>query len=127
MSTLIYTHAACLEHRPGPHHPESPERLEAVLTALKTPEFSRAVWRDAPVGTYNQVLRVHTPAYVQEVQELSPEQGYQMLDGGDTIMSPGTLEAVMRSVGAACAGVDDVVSGAAVSYTHLTLPTTERV
>jgi acetoin utilization deacetylase AcuC-like enzyme len=35
-----------------------------------------------------------------------------MLDGGDTIMSPGTLEAVMRSVGAACAGVDDVMSGA---------------
>lgn len=122
MSTLIYTHAACLEHRPGPHHPESPQRLEAVLAALKTPEFSRAVWRDAPVGTYDQVLRVHTPEYVREVQDLSPAQGYQMLDGGDTIMSPGTLEAVMRCVGAACAGVDDVVSGAADNVFCATRP-----
>ncbi len=35
MSTLIYTHAACFEHRPGPHHPELPERLQAVLFALQ--------------------------------------------------------------------------------------------
>lgn len=122
MATLIYTHAACLEHRPGPHHPESPERLEAVLEALRTSEFSRAVWRDAPVGTYDQVLRVHTPEYVREVQDLSPMQGYRMLDGGDTIMSPGTLEAVMRCVGAACAAVDDVVSGTANNVFCATRP-----
>ncbi len=39
--------------------------------------------------------------------------GYRALDGGDTIMSPGTWEAVMRCVGAACAAVDAVVDGAA--------------
>ncbi len=122
MSTLIYTHTACLEHRPGPHHPESPERLEAVLAALKKPEFSGAVWRDAPLGTYDQVLRVHTPGYVQEVQDASPHQGYQLLDGGDTIMSPGTLEAVMRCVGAACAGVDDVLAGVASNVFCATRP-----
>ncbi len=109
MSTLIYTHDACFNHKPGPHHPESPERLEAVLAALKTPDFADVLWRDAPVGTFEQVLHVHTPAYVEEVKSLSPEQGYQLLDGGDTIMSSGTLEAVLRCVGAACAGVDDVV------------------
>jgi acetoin utilization deacetylase AcuC-like enzyme len=110
MNTLIYTHAACFDHRPGPHHPESPERLEAVLGALKTPEFANATWADAPMGTFEQVLAVHTPDYVEEVQRISPHQGYQLLDGGDTIMSPGTLEAVMRCVGAACAGVDDVMA-----------------
>jgi acetoin utilization deacetylase AcuC-like enzyme len=110
MSTLIYTHEACFEHRPGPHHPESPERLHAVLHALKTPEFSAAVWRDAPLGSFEQVLHIHTPDYVQTVQAMSPTNGYRALDAGDTIMSPGTLEAVMRCVGAACAGVDDVVA-----------------
>ncbi|MEA3122661.1 MAG: hypothetical protein QOH33_2246, partial [Paraburkholderia sp.] len=34
MNTLVYTHDACLEHRPGPGHPESPERLKTVLHAL---------------------------------------------------------------------------------------------
>jgi acetoin utilization deacetylase AcuC-like enzyme len=109
MNTLIYTHSACFEHRPGPHHPESPERLEAVLAALKTPEFADAVWRDAPLGTFEQVLHIHTPDYVAHVQAASPTEGYRALDAGDTILSPGSLEAVMRCVGAACAGVDDVV------------------
>ncbi len=109
MSTLIYSHEACFNHKPGPHHPESPGRLEAVLAALKTPDFAAAVWRDAPLGTFEQVLHVHTPDYVDEVRSLAPREGYQMLDGGDTIMSPGSLEAVLRCVGAACAGVDDVV------------------
>ena len=110
MKTLIYSHAACLEHRPGPHHPESPERQTAVLKALKAPEFDEALWRNAPMGTREQVLMIHTPAYVDRVEKASPSNGYRPLDGGDTIMSPGSLEAVMRCVGAACAGVDAVVN-----------------
>ena len=122
MTTLIYTHPACFKHQPGPHHPESPERLEAVLQALKAPEFRDAVWRDAPLGSYEQVLHVHTPDYVDDVKALSPREGYRALDAGDTIMSPGTLEAVMRCVGAACAGVDDVVAGAAKNVFCATRP-----
>ena len=39
MTTIVYTHEACLEHRPGTHHPESPARLTAVLQALRAPGF----------------------------------------------------------------------------------------
>ena len=120
--TVVYTHGACLEHRPGPHHPESPERLLAVLQALQTPEFAYLTWRDAPRGTREQLLRVHTPDYVDEVFAASPTQGYRALDGGDTILSAGSVEAVMRCVGAACAGVDDVVSGAAGNVFCATRP-----
>jgi acetoin utilization deacetylase AcuC-like enzyme len=56
------------------------------------------------------------------VQAASPAEGYRALDAGDTIMSPGTLEAVMRCVGAACAGVDDVVNGAARNVFCATRP-----
>jgi len=122
MKTLIYTHQACFDHRPGPHHPESPERLHAVLQALKTPEFADAVWRDAPLGTFEQVLHIHTPDYVETVQALSPVNGYRALDAGDTVMSPGTLEAVLRCVGAACAGVDDVVTKQAKNVFCATRP-----
>jgi len=122
MTTLIYTHEACFEHRPGPHHPESPERLEAVLQALKTPEFEGAVWRDAPLASFEQVLHVHTPAYVAQVQAALPTEGYRALDAGDTVLSPGSLEAVMRCVGAACAGVDDVVSQEAANVFCATRP-----
>lgn len=110
MTTLVYSHAACLEHRPGPSHPESPERLKAVLNALQAPEFASLTWRDAPMGTREQVLLVHQPDFVEMVEENIPTQGYVALDAGDTVMSPGSWEAVMRCVGAACAGVDAVLN-----------------
>ena len=122
MSTVIYTHEACLGHQPGRGHPEAPARLIAVLQALKTPDFDGVTWREAPLGTVDQVLLIHTPGYVDEVESLVPDEGFQALDGGDTVMSPGTWEAVMRCVGAACAGVDDVVAGAAANVFCATRP-----
>jgi acetoin utilization deacetylase AcuC-like enzyme len=111
MTTRIYTHDDCLDHRPGPHHPEAPERLQAVLAALRAPDFGLLQWQDAPLGTLEQVGLVHDRDYVDAVRDGAPRQGYRMLDGGDTVMSPGSWNAVMRCVGAACAAVDAVVSG----------------
>jgi acetoin utilization deacetylase AcuC-like enzyme len=122
MKTRVYTHAACLEHKPGPGHPEAPARLKAVLEVLKTPEFDGLEWRDAPRGTREQVELVHSPDFVELIIENAPSDGYVVLDGGDTVMSPGSLEAVMRCVGAACAGVDDVMSGAADNVFCATRP-----
>jgi acetoin utilization deacetylase AcuC-like enzyme len=122
MTTHIYTHAACLDHEPGVGHPEAPARLAAVLEALKAPEFSVAQWRDAPMGTVEQVLLVHAAPYVEEVHSLRPKSGCQTLDGGDTVMSAGTWDAVMRCVGAACAGVDAVVAREAANVFCATRP-----
>lgn len=113
MDTLILTHAECLDHRPGPQHPESPARLLAVLEALKAPEFAAAQWRDAPLGDLDQVRLVHDAHYVERVESLLPRQGVRALDGGDTVLSPGSLRAVLRCVGAACAAVDAVVAAQA--------------
>jgi acetoin utilization deacetylase AcuC-like enzyme len=110
MTTLVFSHPACFEHRPGPGHPESPARLKAVLGALQTPEFDALQWRDAPYGTRDQVLLIHDREFVDYIEEVAPEQGYVPLDAGDTVMSPGSLEAAMRCVGAACAGVDAVMN-----------------
>ncbi|HET9822740.1 MAG TPA: histone deacetylase family protein [Burkholderiaceae bacterium] len=110
MTTWIYTHDACFGHQPGPHHPEGPQRLQAVLDALRSDEFKALHWAEAPMGTRTQLEHVHDPDYIDAVQSASPETGYRLLDAGDTIMSPGTWEAVMRCVGAACAAVDAVVA-----------------
>ena len=112
-NVLIYSSDYCLEHRPGPSHPESPERLVAVRKALRAPEFKDIPWKDAPLGTIEQLLLVHDADYIKRVERLSPKSGYVPLDGGDTVMSPGTWNAVMACVGAACAGVDDVIDGVA--------------
>ncbi|RZT39610.1 histone deacetylase family protein [Cupriavidus agavae] len=121
-ATLIYTHAACLEHRPGPHHPESPERLRAVVDALRAPHFAALAWRDAPMGTVEQLRLIHDADYIEEIAQRRPAHGYVPLDAGDTVMSPGSWEAVMRCVGAACAGVDAVMAGEARNVFCATRP-----
>jgi acetoin utilization deacetylase AcuC-like enzyme len=122
METLVMHHPACLAHRPGPDHPESPQRLHAVLQALRQPGFEQLAWREAPMGALEQVLRVHDEDYVDAVQALAPRTGLVTLDGGDTVMSPGSWDAVMACVGAACAGVDAVLAGAARNVFCATRP-----
>jgi acetoin utilization deacetylase AcuC-like enzyme len=113
MTTWIYTHDDCLRHEPGPGHPESPQRLQSVLGALRSAQIGTLHWEPAPMGTREQVERVHRSDYVDAVREAAPSRGHALLDAGDTVMSPGTWDAVMRCVGAACAAVDAVVDGRA--------------
>ncbi|HEY4136657.1 MAG TPA: histone deacetylase family protein [Alphaproteobacteria bacterium] len=110
MTTALYSHPACLAHDPGPHHPESPDRLAAVLRALEAPEFAALVRREAPLATEAQVARVHPPEFVRRMLAAVPRDGFAMVDG-DTILSPGSGEAALRAAGALCAAVDAVMAG----------------
>lgn len=122
MATQVFHHLACFGHEPGPGHPESPQRLHAVMEALRQPEFAALDWREAPLGTREQLLLVQRAEYVDAIAAAAPQRGLVALDGGDTLMSPGTWEAVMRCVGAACAGVDAVVAGEAANAFCATRP-----
>ncbi len=122
MSTLVYTHTDCLKHEPGPSHPESPHRLKAVLEVLEAPEFKALAWREAPMGTRMQAMLVHDQDFVDAIADAAPDSGRVALDGGDTVMSPGSWAAVMRCIGAACAGVDAVMAGEADNVFCATRP-----
>jgi acetoin utilization deacetylase AcuC-like enzyme len=113
MSTLLLTHPACLGHEPGPHHPERPDRLRAVLAALDDEAFAGLKRAEAPAATLEQLLRVHPENYVQAMIGAKPAPGeYAMIDG-DTIMSSGSIDAALRAAGAVVAGVDAVMGGKA--------------
>ena len=112
MTTLLITHPACLLHDPGRMHPESPERLRAVLAAFETPEFAGLARREAPLAQIEQIARVHSRLYAERVLQVVPKSGYVGLDP-DTIISPGSGEAALRAAGALVAAVDAVVTGEA--------------
>jgi acetoin utilization deacetylase AcuC-like enzyme len=111
MTTLLLTHSACLDHATPPGHPERPDRMRAVAQVLGEDRFKGLVRREAPEGSLDLVGLCHDEHYVGELRRIAPASGLIYLDG-DTSMSPGTWEAVMRGVGGAVAATDAVMSGA---------------
>jgi acetoin utilization deacetylase AcuC-like enzyme len=111
MSVLILTHAACVAHDPGPHHPECPDRWRAVTRALEAEAFSTLPRAEAPRATREQILRVHPEAYLEAILGAAPAPGDRVALDADTIMSHGSIEAALRSAGAAVAAVDAVCTG----------------
>jgi len=112
MTTLLFTHPACLEHDPGRHHPESAARLRAVLDTLAAPEFADLERREAPEAALEDLLRVHPRPYVERLLRAVPKSGHVGIDA-DTVLSPASGEAALRAAGAVVAAVDTVARGEA--------------
>ena len=111
MSVALITHPACLLHDPGPHHPESPDRLRRVLAALDADQFRPLLREAAPLATREQVERVHPAAQYEAILARAPAAGdYAMLDS-DTVLSAGSVEAALRCAGGAVLAVDRVMAG----------------
>jgi acetoin utilization deacetylase AcuC-like enzyme len=115
VATALITHAACLEHDPGPYHPESPDRLRAVLRALEAPEFAALILEEAPRATMEQLVRVHPAQIVNAILAIQPEDGDTVNIDADTAMSTGSAEAALRAAGAGVLGVDLVMRAAAAN------------
>ena len=111
MPVALFTHPACLGHDTGGHHPECPDRLRRVLQALEHPDFVPLLREEAPRATEDQLRLAHPAAYVDAILAISPAEGsYEYLDG-DTMMSAGSHEAILRTAGAGVAAVDAVMEG----------------
>ena len=111
MTTVLITHPACLEHDTGPYHPETAERLRAVLTALEAEEFAALLRAPAPLATLEQLVRVHPRDYVDAILAIHPDLGQPVHLDADTVMSAGSAEAAARAAGGAIAAVDAVMQG----------------
>src|SRR4030081_2578840 len=110
MTTLLLSHPASLDHLTPPGHPERPDRMRAVAEVLAEDRFGKLVRGEAPEGSLDTVTLCHNEHYVEELRHIAPTSGLIYLDG-DTSMSPGTWEAVMRGVGGAVAATDAVMAG----------------
>ncbi|MES2605214.1 MAG: histone deacetylase family protein [Pseudomonadota bacterium] len=103
---FIYHHDDCLQHDPGPNHPENAGRLRSIMKALReSPLQNQLQFVEAPLGTKDQVVLAHDAGLWDEVNSVAPRQGRYSLDP-DTHLSPGSLNAALRGVGGACAGID---------------------
>ncbi|MER2504361.1 MAG: histone deacetylase family protein [Azonexus sp.] len=109
-TTAFITHRDCLLHDMGTHHPECPQRLTAISDHLIAQGIDAYFnYHDAPLATFEQLLRVHPASHLERIKRASPTHGVVHLDP-DTAMNPHTWQAALRAAGAGCQAVDLVMS-----------------
>src|SRR5690348_13203312 len=113
MPTVFLTHPDCVLHEMGAGHPESPQRLRSILSAIQSSGLSASLdLREAPEATREQLERVHEREHVDLIYESAPDSGYAYLDP-DTSMNARSLSAALRAAGALVAATDAVIAGPA--------------
>ena len=111
MTTLFFSHPACLRHDTGEYHPECAERLAAIMNVLEHEDFIYMARGSAPLATREQLLRAHPASYIDRILGTVPAEGCYIELDSDTILSGTSGEAILRSAGAGCAAVDEVMTG----------------
>jgi len=119
MTTLLLSEDAMLAHDQGRGHPESPARLQAILTRLREGPVAGTVWQTPRPATRAQIGRVHTPAYVDFVDGV---RGQTVQIDADVVMGPGSTDASYLAAGAAIEAVTAVMQGAARNAFALVRP-----
>jgi acetoin utilization deacetylase AcuC-like enzyme len=114
MTTAFITHASCLLHEMNDDHPESPQRLQAILDALRTDEFSSLLRLDAPRATLDNLALAHDPIHIKTIMDHIPQMGLNFIDR-DTMVCKHSGEAALHAAGAVIAAVDSVISGTATN------------
>lgn len=114
MSLRILTHPSSHDHVTPPGHPERVARIETVDRVLAD-AFAGVERVEAPAASDAQLVRAHTPRYVEAIIEAAPEDGWVSLDG-DTHMSPGSLTAARHAAGANVAAVETVMRDGGAAF-----------
>ncbi len=114
MPTALVTHPDYLKHDTGPHHPERPERIRAILDALAASGLADALVQITPEPIEDNLLTaVHSRTYLDQVQALA-RSGGGFLDP-DTVVSPASYGVAGLAAGGAVAAVSAVAAGQAQS------------
>lgn len=95
----------------GSGHPESPQRLKAIISRLESTGLLDRLIRIEPApASDNWLVQVHAASYIEGLKSHAPVHGRVSLDA-DTSMSPGTLAAAYLAAGAALSGADAIIAG----------------
>jgi acetoin utilization deacetylase AcuC-like enzyme len=114
MPTLLVSHPSAADHAVPAGHPERPDRIRTVTEVLAGGRFAGLMREEAREGGLHLAKLCHDAAHVDRIAAAAPDEGFVGIDA-DTIMSPGTLAAVLHALGGAAQAVDAVFTGRAVN------------
>ncbi len=100
----------CLEHG-VPGHPESPERLRAIMSHLEAGGIlSRLTQVPARDATIEDLLLIHSRELIERVRAASAAGREYWMDV-DTYVVPHSYDAALRSAGGVLAAADAIIDG----------------
>lgn len=113
--TLIVYDDVFLEHLTGPEHPESPDRLRAIMKGLRefklleNPKIKLEKPRKAGL---DELCLVHSEEYVDFMESFCRKGGGVLGTwGGGVVCSRRSFEVACYAVGGALKAVDEVLNG----------------
>jgi acetoin utilization deacetylase AcuC-like enzyme len=110
VDTVWLRHESSLGHD-IPGHPERPDRIRALESAMARQGWFGAALLEAPHVARELLEAVHPASYVSSIESLCASGG-GFLDA-DTAAVPSTWEAALRAAGGAVTLVDSLLGGAA--------------
>lgn len=110
-TVAVYVGEALAAYGFGEGHPFGPDRMGVFCEKLQSLGLDRRVQIGEPQrATDEQILRFHTPDYLQRVK-LQSQTGEGYLDFGDTPAFKGVYEAAATVVGTTLAALDGIMAG----------------
>jgi len=107
----FFFHEVFLKHLEGSQHVESPKRLRSILMRLEDSSLGRSLVRFEPAPASREIIElVHSSSYVERILSLRIKD-HVVLDRGDTVATPHSIEAALRAAGAGVEAVEGVLSG----------------
>ena len=105
MNTAIVNSESSEKHYTGDGHPEQPKRILAIKNKLlKRKDLS---WEQPSLVPENILKMTHSLEYLDMLKHSFPQNGLKFLDG-DTVVSPGSRQAVFDAAGATIKAIDGI-------------------
>ena len=107
MKTGLITSDTYQNHNTGDGHPEKIDRVTAIIDNFKRLDNQNLIWKK-PAQFNKSLLEItHNSDYIRFVEKSFPIKGTSFLDG-DTVISPGSKNAIIDAVGSIIAAIDGV-------------------
>ena len=122
LPTLILRDEIFIKHEPGLWHPESPERLKTIYTALDNRLSGQEGYKTLPprAATRQELAWNHDPEYIERISRTAGVDHFQL--DPDTSTSAHSWEAAIKAAGGLFLLVDQVVDQRAANGFGLVRP-----
>ena len=107
MKTGLITSDTYQNHNTGEGHPEKIDRVTAVIENFKKLDNKNLIWKKPSNFERSLLIKTHSKDYIEQVDLSFPQSGFKFLDG-DTVVSPGSKDAIKDAVGSIISAIDGV-------------------